>query len=224
MILEEHDWTISHKPGKEHTNADAFSRRPHALDTVESYEDDSSQEEVCNAIGFLAEPDWSRKQLKESQMRDPIISQVLEIIGGSRPPFRGKCRQDPKLRQVWRLWHQLAIEGNVLFRHVRASPEEGGEWKTLVVISTERVPEVMEQLHNSFGHMGLEKTIDKVRERTWWPGHTRDTEEWIAKCPVCARKRRPAPQPKAQVQSIRVGRPVEMWAMDFSGPLPLSED
>ena len=126
-------------------------------------------------------------------MRDPIISQVLEIIGGSRPPFRGKCRQDPKLRQVWRLWHQLAIEGDVLFRHVRASPEEGGEWKTLVVIPTERVPEVMEQLHNSFGHMGLEKTIDKVRERTWWPGHTRDTEDWIAKCPVCARKRRPAP-------------------------------
>ena len=128
---------------------------------------------MCNAIGFLAEPDWSREQLKESQMRDPIISQVLEIIGGSRPPFRGKCRQDPYLRQVWRLWHQLAIEGDVLFRHVRASPEEGGEWKTLVVIPTERVPEVMEQLHNNFGHMGLEKTIDKVRERTWWPGHTR---------------------------------------------------
>ena len=224
MILEEHDWTISHKPGKEHTNADALSRRPHALDKVESSEDNSSQEEeVCNAIGFLAEPDWSREQLKESQMRDPIISQVLEIIGESRPPFRGKWRQGPKLRQVWRLWHQLAIEGDVLVRHVRASPAEGGEWKTLVVIPTERVPEVLEQLHNNSGHMGLEKTIDRVREKTWWPCYTRDTEEWIAKCPVCAKKRRPAPQPKAQVQSIPVGGPVEMWAMDFVGPLPLSE-
>jgi hypothetical protein len=26
MTLEEHDWTISHKPGKDHTNADALSQ------------------------------------------------------------------------------------------------------------------------------------------------------------------------------------------------------
>ena len=44
-------------------------------------------------------------------------------------------------------------------------------------LSLERVPEVLEQLHNNSGHMGLEKTIDRVRERTCWPGYTRDTEE-----------------------------------------------
>ena len=38
-----------------------------------------------------------------------IISQVLEAIGGTRPLFRGRWRQDPKLRQVWMLWHQLAV-------------------------------------------------------------------------------------------------------------------
>jgi hypothetical protein len=85
MTLEEHDWTISHKPGKDHTNADALLRRPHAQDRAEPLEDELIQEKLCNAIGFSAEPDWSREQLKESQMRDPLLSQVLEVIGGARP-------------------------------------------------------------------------------------------------------------------------------------------
>jgi hypothetical protein len=76
--------------------------------------------------------------------------------------------------------------------------------KTLVVVPIEKVSGVgvLEHLLNQSGHMALEKTIDRVKERAWWPGYTRTTEEWIAKCPVCARKGRLVPHPKAQVQSI----------------------
>lgn len=40
---------------------------------------------------------------------------------------------------------------------------------------------------------------------------------------LAPRKKNPVPQPKAKIQNILVGTPVEMWAMNFVGPLPMSD-
>ena len=98
----------------------------------------------------------------------------------------------------------------------------GGQAKSLPVIPEALVTSCLECFHDKTGHLGLEKTIGLVKERVWWPGYTRDVDTWITRCSTCAQKKKPAIRPKAKIQSIPVGRPVEMWAMDFVGPLPVS--
>ncbi|KAJ8949389.1 hypothetical protein NQ318_007485, partial [Aromia moschata] len=48
--------------------------------------------------------------------------------------------------------------------------------------------EVLEEIHNGStgGHLGVTKTLGKVRERFYWVNCTTDVKEWCKKCVVCA--------------------------------------
>ena len=161
MVLEEHNWTIVHRAGKENANEDALSRIPHVQGPTDVGEDSGSitTGDGCSAVGFLTTPDWSTEKLRLSQPNGEVIAQVLEVIDGPRPAFKGKWRRNPKFRQIWRIWHQLTGEDGVLMRRVQASPVVGGKSVLVVVVFAAQVSHVLEQLHNNSGHMDLEKTL-----------------------------------------------------------------
>ena len=79
--------------------------------------------------------------------------------------------------------------------------------------SSGAVPQYTGAIHNNAGQNGLEKSIDRVGDRAWWAGCTKDVKEWLDKCATGTSERTSA------IKSIPVGRPLEMWAMDFAGPL-----
>ena len=66
----------------------------------------------------------------------------------------------------------------------------------------------------------MEKTLGKVKERFYWPGHFSDVQKWCNTCAVCAMRKTPVPRPKAKLCNISVGSPMELVAMDILGPLP----
>lgn len=82
--------------------------------------------------------------------------------------------------------------------------------------------EVLSELHEGpfGGHLGMEKTLGKVKERFYWPGHFSDVQKWCNTCAVCAMRKTPVPRPKAKLCNISVGSPMELVAMDILGPLP----
>ena len=50
------------------------------------------------------------------------------------------------------------------------------------------VPEVLAKLHNNGGHFVVEKTLNRVAERFWWPRYTRAVESFVATCVVSAKE------------------------------------
>ena len=85
------------------------------------------------------------------------------------------------------------------------------------------VPEVLATLHNNGGHLGVEKTLNRVAKRFWWPGYTRAVENYVASCVECQQRKMPVKKTKAALQTVPVGGPFEMLAIDFLGPLPTTE-
>jgi hypothetical protein len=81
---------------------------------------------------------------------------------------------------------------------------------------------VLTQLHNSVtgGHLGIKKTLSKVRERFSWFKQRQDVENWCRHCDICASKKRPNKKPRAPLQQYNVGAPLERIAVDILGPLP----
>ena len=81
---------------------------------------------------------------------------------------------------------------------------------------------VLTQLHNSVtgGHLGIKKTLSKVRERYSWFKQKQDVENWCRHCDICASKKRPNKKPRAPLQQYNVGAPLERIAVDILGPLP----
>lgn len=81
---------------------------------------------------------------------------------------------------------------------------------------------MLEQCHDRSGHFGIEKTLDKIGERFWWPGYTLQVTEWVRSCHACQARNKARERVSAPMQSIPIGQPFEMWAMDFVGPLRMS--
>ena len=63
--------------------------------------------------------------------------------------------------------------------------------------------------------LGLKKTLQRIIDRFYWPGFSRAVKDFVLQCFVCQKRRDPLHHPKAQIQSIPIGGPFEMIAMDF---------
>ena len=84
--------------------------------------------------------------------------------------------------------------------------------------------EILNQLHNakSAGHLGREKTLDKLRARYYRPGMTSDVSRWCQTC-ICCQRRKPGPVlGKSPMQREPVYCPLECIAIDIMGPLTVA--
>ena len=63
----------------------------------------------------------------------------------------------------------MGFSGNTGWKRVWES-QNGKEKNYLTVLPRKRVPEVLEAVHNGVGggHLGVNKTLEKVRERFYW--------------------------------------------------------
>uniref|UniRef100_A0A3Q1F1W9 Gypsy retrotransposon integrase-like protein 1 n=1 Tax=Acanthochromis polyacanthus TaxID=80966 RepID=A0A3Q1F1W9_9TELE len=64
------------------------------------------------------------------------------------------------------------------------------------------------------GHLGVDRTLDLVRARFYWPKMASDVETKIKMCPRCVRRKTPQER-TAPMVNIRTTRPLELICMDF---------
>ncbi|XP_052455381.1 uncharacterized protein LOC128015538 [Carassius gibelio] len=64
------------------------------------------------------------------------------------------------------------------------------------------------------GHMGIERTLELVRSRFYWPKMASDIETKIKNCERCV-KRKSQPEKAAPLVNIHTSRPMELVCMDF---------
>ena len=69
-------------------------------------------------------------------------------------------------------------------------------------------------------HMGLRKTLKKVRSHFYWVGQRRDVDTWCNNCNKCWSRKSPNKCPRAQLQIDLPQAPFEQVAMDILGLLP----
>ena len=127
---------------------------------------------------------------------------------GKSPP--GLTRQHGK----------LFICKGVLCRRIKESPNSKPYIQMLV--PTDLRPEILKQLHDNAGHMGVRRTMENVRQRFYWPGYETDVEHWVRDCELCQKRNQPQPLPRAPLGTIRASYPFEKISWDIMGPLPVT--
>jgi hypothetical protein len=93
-----------------------------------------------------------------------------------------------------------------------------------LAIPSELRKEYLTHIHTglgSGGHLGINKSYDKLLNRFWWPNAYRDLENWIKTCDRCQARKSPR-QTAALQPNIFTFRPFECVGVDVLGPLPLS--
>ena len=177
----------------------------------------ANQQRPANWLETLSE-----QQLKSSQTEDRNLAQVKAWLEeGERPAFETLNNAEAYLKNLWAQFNCLKLcNGKV----VRTCKLPCGEEVTQLVVPPALRKEIFGFLHSSplGGHMGINKTIAKIRKRFYWPSYRDDIIRWCQWCEPC-QKRKDSTQKRAPLQQKPVGNPLERVAIDILGPLPETE-
>ena len=61
-----------------------------------------------------------------------------------------------------------------------------------LVITKDKLSTVLKMCHNSSGHQGVNKTINKINECYYWKGIVENTRKFVKQCEICQRQNKKA--------------------------------
>ena len=216
-VLSEFSFSVRHRPGQQHANADALSRSP-ALDS-------SVSAPVLQVLDTDGLPALSHEQLVARQSADPDLAIVLSWYDASTgefsPPSEDQLASSSRSVKRFRVESpRLTLVDGLLYRR---DCLDGCVEDVLQLVVPESLRQVALQTTHVLpggGHFAAEKTLLKCRQRFFWPGMTSMVRDFVAHCLLCAQKGPQQAGMRAPLQPMQAGYPFEMLALDLVGPLP----
>ena len=138
----------------------------------------------------------SPEDLQREQRNGPSFGIIINWLKASpiRPSWREMSPQNLEVNRYWRLWDSLSIHDGVLTYRWETANRDG--------VSLRVLPrcirwDAWRQLHEDpcGGHLGISKTLEKLRERFFWAGQSLDVKKWCEACTICSAKKGPPRQP-----------------------------
>lgn len=169
-----------------------------------------SYEQEDQSGGLPVIPHLTETDLIDKQRADQCIRHVIaQIEHGDKPPPTLRSEL-PDLPFLLRELSRLELLNNILYRR----RQEGPKMTYQLVLPAELRDTVLTSLHDHMGHMGVDRTMDLVRTRFYWPRMAVDVERKVRTCGRCVR-RKAQPERAAPLVNIKTTRPLELLCMDY---------
>ena len=158
----------------------------------------------------------TRFEVRKMQIGDPSLGRIKTWIdkGMGENPRKG-CKEEY-------YWDQ---ETQLLMRKYTTTPAKGSREYTQLVLPSKLRGGVLEVAHDSIlgGHLGTQKTLDRVLSNFYWMGIHDDVTRYCQSCDTCQRTAPKGRSGKAPLGTMPItGIPFSRVAMDLIGPLPAS--
>ena len=163
--------------------------------------------------------------LQTAQQLDPDMQTLLTWLEkGIRPPWTIVAPLSEIVKCYWAQWDSIRLKDGIIYRLWESPVGDRVVWQIVLPKMLQR--EVFQQLHSSptAGHLGITKTLSRVRERFYWARNHRDIQDWCRSCDLCASKKGPQRRSRAPMSQYNVGAPMERLALDVLGPLPITDN
>ena len=229
--LEKYDFTIVHRKGPQHGNADGLSHIPHRKCPRCECPHCSSTVKKAYRISrkTRVETDewlerWSNEDLLEWQRSDLVLKRVTSWLETPTQNPSGVSKYDRRAKVYLGQLENLHLneQGIICWKWYPPSKGLMGQMISQVVAPRVIRARILRSLHNSptGAHLGRIKTINCIRYIFYWPGDKEDVINWCCRCYTCAQTK-PGPKcQKAKLAQVPVAGPMERIAVDIMGPVP----
>ena len=220
--LQEYNFTIAHRPGKKHQNADSLSRRPCTQCGRESHSVDTTV--IAAEVHTSIMTEKSQAELRKIQLDDGPVGFILKAVETGQLPSSDDVRgHGPDAQRLNQLWSKLLLENGVLKRKY----VDVNNTSYLQLVTPRAMQEaILQEIHAGElgGHLGEDKTLSKIKQRFYWPGMQKDVERRCRTCEACATRKTAPKKNRSALQTIQAGYPMQVVGVDIMGPLPESEN
>ena len=117
----------------------------------------------------------------------------------------------------------LKVMDGILWQTYEA--EDGHSHTLQLIIPKKHRKEIIQELHDGImgGHLGPEKTHSRLKQRFYWSDYWNDVKTYCISCTRCAIRKSETHRRRAPLQPVCTGYPLEVVAVDNTGPFPESE-
>ena len=203
LLLQQHDFTIEYRSGTSNGNADALSQRTYHP-VVAAYE----------KPGVQVEEIW------ELQRKDPTLADIITYLETEELPSNGAAA-----KAIMHSIDDYYLDPNGLLCHLWVPKGRRIQTpKSQLVVPTLLRYEISVGGHDDplAGHLGVNKTYDKLRDKYYWPKMFADVQHWCLSCTHCQMKKSPKQRQTAPILPIPVEGPFDCVALDCLGPFPVT--
>lgn len=163
----------------------------------------------------------SSPELKLLQEEDSDIVTVKQwLLKGVKPKQKDIGGESLVVKSLLAQYERLVCKDDILYRKWDDFELKTTKLQAIIPRSSRRT--VLEYCHDNrtSGHLGVRKTLSKIRQSYNWPGLQRDTRLYIAGCEQCSKRKGPNRKKCAPMQIVETGRTMERIAIDILGELP----
>jgi hypothetical protein len=159
-------------------------------------------------------PDFNALLLQSPEDYVPYVRQFLQ--DQSFPADASELNRTQIIGEV----DKFVLEDGVLHRKVK-------EGITAPYIDFQFRGDLMQRMHDQYGHLSYASLVNVLESRAWWPTMEKDLREFVASCPNCQihqRQRISQEREYAQLVTDPFIQPFQRWGIDLIGRLPKTMD
>ncbi|UYV60974.1 hypothetical protein LAZ67_1002957, partial [Cordylochernes scorpioides] len=164
--------------------------------------------------GPLPEADFDDNY--DSLFFNPVIEDSDEYIENIK-----RCLGDTEGKRS--IVENFKEENGCLYK--RNPRPEGRAW--LLVVPRVRRRDILKEYHNHMicGHLGVTRTMHRLKDKYFWPSMLKDVVEYVRTCHLCQSRKGSNQLPAGLLHPIPAANyPFERVGIDFLGPLPSTKN
>ena len=181
LRLMQFNYTISHVPGKMLYTADTLSRAPVDSADKTTLVDAETEMFVQTILSQLPVSTSRLDDFRKAQNDDSTCSQLSKFCKEGWPSSH---ELSGELCRYFTVKDHLSVADNLLLYGNR------------IIVPHSMRNEILGKVHA--GHQGIQRCCLRLATSVWWPGVSKEIEQFIKSCPVCMKNTRPHTEPLLQ--------------------------